>query len=98
MVLVYPGIGIVVVGAIILVIVGLRSPEAADPLQTRLAEYSARETPVTLEEIELSQSFSERIILPFARKLGQFVARFTPQASLQDIQHLLDLAGNPKGL
>ncbi len=91
--------GLVVVGVIIaLVVVGLRSPQAADPLQTRLAEFSAREKPVTLEEIELSQPFSERVLLPIARRLGEFVVRFTPQASLQSIQHQLDLAGNPKGL
>jgi tight adherence protein C len=91
---------IVLVIAVIvaLVIVGLVSPESKDPLQTRLAEFSARERPATLEEIELSQPFSERILLPVARKLGEFVTRFTPQASLQSIQHQLDLAGNPKGV
>ena len=91
------GIVVVVIVAIVLVVVGLRSPEAADPLQARLAEYSTRERPVTLEEIELSQPFSERIIMPVVRQFGQFAARFTPQASLQSIQHKLDLAGNPKG-
>jgi tight adherence protein C len=92
------GIVVVVVVAIVLVIVGLRSPQEADPLQSRLAEYSMRERPVTLEEIELSQPFSERILLPVIRKLGEFATRFTPQASLQSIQHKLDLAGNPRGL
>ncbi len=91
------GVAAVVI-VVILVIVGLRSPQAADPLQTRLAEFSARERPVTLEELELSQPFSERVLLPIARRLGEFVVRFTPQASLQAIQHQLDLAGNPKGL
>jgi len=91
---------IVLVLAVIvaLVIVGLVSPESKDPLQTRLAEFSARERPPTLEEIELSQPFSQRVLLPVARKLGEFVTRFTPQASLQSIQHQLDLAGNPRGL
>ncbi len=86
-----------IVIAVVLVVVGLRSPEGADPLQTRLAAYSTRERPLTLEEIELSQPLSERIFLPVLRKAGQFATRFTPQASLQDIQHKLDLAGNPKG-
>lgn len=91
---------IVLVLAVIvaLVIVGLVSPQGKDPLQTRLAEFSARERPPTLEEIELSQPFSERVLLPVARKLGEFVTRFTPQASLQSIQHQLDLAGNPRGI
>jgi tight adherence protein C len=89
---------LVIAVVVALVIVGLVSPESKDPLQTRLAEFSARERPATLEEIELSQPFSERILLPIARKMGEFVTRFTPQASLQSIQHQLDLAGNPKGI
>jgi tight adherence protein C len=89
---------VVLVVAIILVIVGLRSPKETDPLHTRLAEYSSREKPLTLEEIELAQPFSERVLLPNIRRLGQFASRFTPQASLESIQHKLDLAGNPRGL
>jgi len=92
------GGAVVLVVAIILIIVGLRSPNQADPLQARLAEYSSRERPLTLEEIELSLPFTERVLLPTVRRLGQFAARFTPQASLENIQHQLDLAGNPRGL
>jgi tight adherence protein C len=91
------GVVVVFVIAIVLVIVGLRSPKDSDPLQARLAEYSTRERPLTLEEIELSQPFAERVLLPLLRRLGQFAARFTPQASLESIQHDLDLAGNPRG-
>jgi tight adherence protein C len=89
---------VVVILAIILVIVGLRAPQDQDPLQTRLAEFSTRERPLTLEEIELSQPFSQRVLLPNLRRLGQFAARFTPQSSLESIQHQLDLAGNPRGI
>ncbi len=92
------GIVIVVIVAAVLVVVGLRSPRNSDPLQARLAEYSTRERPMTLEEIEMSQPFSERILLPVLRRLGDFVIRFTPQSSLQSLQHQLDLAGNPKGI
>lgn len=91
------GVIVVVVIAIVLVIVGLRSPEDSDPLQTRLAEFSTRERPLTLEEIELAQPFTQRVLLPNLRRLGQFAARFTPQSSLASIQHQLDLAGNPRG-
>src|SRR3990172_8098253 len=89
------GLGVVIVFAIVLVIVGFRSPHASDPLQSRLAEFGSREKPVTLEEIEMSQPFSERIILPIVRQVGQLTARFTPEAALEAAQHKLDLAGNP---
>ncbi|MBL8056937.1 MAG: type II secretion system F family protein [Anaerolineales bacterium] len=92
------GIVVVLVVAVALVIAGLRAPKGGDPLQARLAEYSTRERPMSLEEIEMSQPFSERILMPLLRQVGEFVIRFTPQSSLQAIQHDLDLAGNPKGI
>lgn len=89
---------VVVLIALVIVVVGLRAPEATDSMQARLAEFGSRDKPVTLEEIELSQPFSERILLPLIRRLGDFSTRFTPQASLEATQHKLDLAGNPNNL
>jgi tight adherence protein C len=88
----------IIVLAIILVIIGMRVPDEPNPLHARMAEYSTRDRPLTLEEIELAQPFSTRVVIPTLRKLGQFAARFTPQASLENVQHQLDLAGNPRGL
>ncbi len=95
--LVIAALGIVLL-AVVLVAVGLRSPQGRDPLQERLAEYSTRDQPVTLEELELSLPFSQRILLPLAQTAGQFAARFTPQATLINLQHKLELAGNPPNL
>lgn len=92
------GLVVVLIGAAVLVLVGLRSPEAKDPLQSRLAEFGSRERPVTLEEIEMSQPFSERVLLPIIRSVGQMTTRFTPEAALEATQHKLDLAGNPGNL
>lgn len=79
----------------ILVIAGLRAPEASDPIADRLAELSARDEMMTLEEIELSQRFFERIILPFFNRVGQFASRFIPQATLESARKKLEMAGNP---
>ncbi len=87
--------GLVLVGAIILIVIGLRMPEAEDILQKRLAEFSTFDGVVNLEEIELAQPFSERIIYPLARKMGEFAAKLTPQNALQNTQRKLELAGNP---
>jgi len=81
--------------AIVLVLVGRRMPEAQDPIQARLAEFSVREEPMTLEEIELSQRFYERIIMPFFNSIGRFASRFTPQATLETTREKLEMAGNP---
>ena len=66
-----------------------------DPLQARLAEFIQRGDVTSLEEIELSQPFSERVIIPVVRRIGEFSARFTPQKAIQDTARRLELAGNP---
>jgi tight adherence protein C len=88
------GLGALVV-AIILVVVGMRSPEAKDPIQARLAEFGVRDEPMTLEEIELSQRFTERVVLPVFNRVGQLASRFTPQATLENARRRLEMAGNP---
>src|SRR5512136_1366004 len=92
------GVGLVVAFAIILIVVGMNAPDPQETLQQRLAEYGAREQAVTLEEIELSLPFSQRIVLPFLNGIAQFMARFTPQRSLESARHNLELAGNPYNL
>ncbi|HEX9387117.1 MAG TPA: type II secretion system F family protein [Anaerolineales bacterium] len=89
---------IVLIGAIAVIIVSLRrnaQGEEDDPLQARLAEFIQRGDVASLEEIELSQPFSERVIVPFVRRIGEFSARFTPQKAIQDTARRLELAGNP---
>ncbi|MFH1635768.1 MAG: type II secretion system F family protein [Chloroflexota bacterium] len=93
-------IGVIVIGsAIALVVVGLRdTSDRVDPLQERLAEFASRGETVNLEEIELSQSLTERIFFPMARGLGEFALRFTPQNALQETARKLEQAGNPRGM
>ena len=85
----------VVAVLVIVVIIGMTSRKPSDTLQARLAEYSMRETPATLEEIELSQPFRERIVVPTIQRAATFITRFTPANTLESTRHKLDLAGNP---
>ena len=90
---------VVVIGIILVVVVGGRKLESdEDPLTARLAEFSARGTPVTLEEIELSQPFHDRVIVPILRKLGDISTKFTPQHVLETTTKKIELAGNPGSL
>ena len=84
--------------AVALIIIGIRSPKAEDPLQKRLAEFAESGKPATLEQIELSQPFHERVIFPMARHLGEIALRFTPQNAIQETAQKLERAGNPAGL
>ena len=69
--------------------------EEDDPLQARLAEFIQRGDVTSLEEIELSQPFSQRVLVPLINRLGEFSARFTPQRAIQSTARQMELAGNP---
>ncbi len=93
---------VVVGGAITLAVIGYRysrtHQEEEDPLLARLAEASQRGDVTSLEEIELAQPFTQRVLVPFIRRVGELSARFTPQKVLEDTTRKLELAGNPGGI
>jgi tight adherence protein C len=93
-------LGVVLIIAVILVVIGLRNPSFQNNriLQERLEEMTTTGEVVNLEKIELSLPFSERIIYPVARKLGEIAIRFTPQNALQNTARKLELAGSPANL
>ncbi len=80
---------------IILIAVGLTSPTTSDDVAVRLEEFASRSAPLTLEEIELSQPFTQRIMLPILKGLASFVTRFTPTHTLEATRHNLEMAGRP---
>lgn len=90
---------VVVIAAITVIIVSLRrnarGEDVDDPLQARLAEFIQRGDVTSLEEIELSQPFSERVLIPLINHIGELSARFTPQKAIQDTARKMELAGNP---
>lgn len=88
---------VLVLGGGVLLVVGLMGSREPVAIEDRLADFGTLEQPPTLEELELSQPFSERILLPLLRGLASFTSRFTPRRSTEALQHQLDLAGNPYG-
>ena len=91
-------IGVVVIAAVVMIVIGMRDAGEDDPLQDRLAEFADRGQITDLEEIELSQPLSERVLFPIARKMGKLALRFTPQNAIQSTTKKLELAGNPGGM
>jgi tight adherence protein C len=61
----------------------------------RLADYGGRT--LTLEELELSQPFSQRIIKPLLQGMAQLLGRLAPQRNIEGLRHKLELAGRPYG-
>ena len=91
-------IGIIVVLSVALIVVGMRSRQDETPLDERLAEYISRGEEVSLEEIELSQPITERVIVPIVQKIGELTEKFTPQNAIEETEKKLELAGNPPGI
>ncbi|HID61390.1 MAG TPA: type II secretion system F family protein [Anaerolineae bacterium] len=88
-------VAIAIAGSIVLLFVGIAAPRPSDQVLDRLAEYGGRT--MTLEEIELSQPFSDRVIKPLIQGIAQFIGRFAPQRNIENTRHKLELAGNPYG-
>jgi len=91
-------VGLILIAAVVMIVIGMRDAGEEDPLHDRLAEYAARGEITDLEEIELSQPLTERVFFPVARKMGQLALRFTPQNAIQATSKKLELAGNPGGM
>ena len=91
-------IGIIVILAGALVLVGLRNRKDDTPLDLRLEDYISRGEEATLEEIELSQPITERILVPVIQKVGELTEKFTPQNAIEQTEKKLELAGNPPGI
>jgi tight adherence protein C len=77
-----------------LIYVGQKIPKHdEDPFAERLNEFSQRGEAVSLDEIELSQPFTERVIYPILRQFGEMAAKNTPQNALQETTRKLELSG-----
>jgi tight adherence protein C len=83
------------VATVVIVVVGLASSGPAGDVAVRLEEFASRATPLTLEEIELSQPFTQRVIAPILKGLASFITRFTPANTIESTRHKLELAGRP---
>ena len=90
-------VGLLVLAGLVFIIIGLARQRQPSSVEDRLTRFGTLERPPTLEEIELSQPFTERLLAPLLRSLAQFATRLTPQKTMEAIQHKLDLAGNPYG-
>ena len=86
-------VGVVAAAAVFFVFAGLmrRQPQV-DLLDARLAIYDEPTVPRTLDEIEMSQPFSERFLRPFIDRIGRRVASLQPRDRAQKLQALIDLA------
>lgn len=86
-------IGLVVIVVGVVAVMVLRSTRETQSIEDRLNELAALGEPVTLEQLELSQPFSERVIVPMVERLSEMSQRFTPEQVMEESRHQLELAG-----
>ncbi len=88
-------VAMAILGSVVLLFVGVAAPRSSDQVLDRLADYGGRT--LTLEEIELSQPFSQRIVKPILQGIAQLLGRLAPQRNIEGLRHKLELAGRPYG-
>src|SRR5438094_8045994 len=74
-----------------------RRPTNADLVEGRLRIYE-KGLPLTLSEIELRQSFRDRVVRPAFKRIGQLIEQTTPVKARQQISLKLYIAGRPSGM
>src|SRR5438132_1114286 len=95
--------GVTTLGLALVIVGQLVSRGGRDPVEARLAQFSSKVR--TLEEVDLQQPFSERVLRPILRWLASSVGRFQQNQSrdaapareqgVEAIRRKLALAGNP---
>lgn len=89
---------IVIAGIVLLIRLGMRWSEGgrSGDIQNRLEEYASRtDAPLSLEEIELSLPFSQRVVRPMLVTLSNSFSRLSPARSREAMELRLQLAGRP---
>ena len=87
-------VGVALVAGMAILVVGLRSPAQRSSVEDRLAELGTlSQGDLSLEDIELSLPFADRIIRPRLQDMAEFISRFTPTQTLTRTRQKLQLAG-----
>ena len=90
------GFGVLLLLGIGLAAFGMRRSSQPDAIGNRLSQFTERT--MTLEELELQQPFSQRVIVPLVRSVLLLLGRYGPKQSAERMRLNLQQAGNPGNL
>ena len=77
----------------VLVYIGLSEDDDRDPLMERLADFAEKDTPQSLEQIEMSMSVTDRVIMPAIKWLAGLVVKLTPEKQIDEARRKIETAG-----
>ncbi|KPV54670.1 type II secretion system protein [Kouleothrix aurantiaca] len=86
-------LAVVMVAGIGLVIFGMTRPAQTDAIGERLSQFTERT--MTLDELELQQPFSQRVLIPMARAILAQLGKYGPKQSAERLKLNIQQAGNP---
>jgi tight adherence protein C len=85
--------GVLVVGGVVMLALGMRQSSQPDAIGDRLSQFTERT--MTLEELELQQPFSQRVLMPLAKSILAQLGQYGPKQSAERLKRNLEQAGNP---
>ena len=88
--------GVLVTFGVLMVVLGLRQSRQPDVIGDRLSHFTERT--MTLEELELQQPFSQRVLVPLTRAVLGRLGQYGPKQSAERLRRSLQQAGNPGNL
>jgi tight adherence protein C len=86
-------LAVVLFAVVALIIVSMMQPAQTDVIGDRLSQFTERT--MTLDELELQQPFSQRVLLPLTRTILAQLGKFGPKQSAERLKVSLQQAGNP---
>jgi tight adherence protein C len=90
------GLAVVLFAVVALIVVSMMRPAQTDVIGDRLSQFTERT--MTLDELELQQPFSQRVLLPLMRTVLAQLGKFGPKQSAERLKVSIQQAGNPANL
>jgi tight adherence protein C len=90
------GLAVVLFAIVALIVMSLMQPAQTDVIGDRLSQFTERT--MTLDELELQQPFSQRVLLPLTRTILAQLGKFGPKQSAERLKVSIQQAGNPANL
>lgn len=96
---------LLIVLAIVLIVIGIlvfissRIPQQeSNAVMARLEEFASKDEAISMEEIEMALPFSERVLYPFLRAVGDRASRNTQKNVLHSLNQKIEIAGKSGSL
>jgi tight adherence protein C len=90
------GLAVVLFAIVALIVASMMQPAQTDVIGDRLSQFTERT--MTLDELELQQPFSQRVLLPLTRTILGQLGKFGPKQSAERLKVSIQQAGNPANL